>query len=47
MGSLFIFCRGSGIGILVDMKVHVLETLMQKEGLTLEEAVRREFGFEI
>jgi hypothetical protein len=31
----------------VDVKVHELETLMRKEGLTLEEAVRREFGLEI
>jgi len=32
---------------LVDVKVHELETLMRVQGLTLEEAVRREFGCEI
>jgi len=31
----------------VDVKVYELETLIRMEGLTLEEAVRREFALEI
>lgn len=41
------FLRGFWYRFLVDVKVHELETLMRVQGLTLEEAVRREFGYEI
>ena len=39
--------QGFWYRFLVDVKVHELETLMRAQGLTLEEAVRREFGYEI
>jgi glycosyltransferase involved in cell wall biosynthesis len=46
-GFAFHFLQGFWYRFLVDVKVHELETLMQVQGLTLEEAVRREFGYEI
>jgi glycosyltransferase involved in cell wall biosynthesis len=46
-GFAFHFLQGFWYRFLVDVKVHELETLMRSQGLTLEEAVRREFGFEI
>lgn len=46
-GIAFHFLQGFWYRFLVDVKVHELETLMRKGGLTLEEAVRREFEFEI
>jgi len=46
-GFAFHFLQGFWYRFLVDVKVHELETLMRVQGLTLEEAVRREFGYEI
>jgi len=46
-GFAFHFLQGFWYRFLVDVKVHELETLMRMQGLTLEEAVWREFGYEI
>lgn len=46
-GFVFHFLQGFWYRFLVDVKVYELETLMQKEGLSLKQAVRREFGYEI
>lgn len=46
-GLVFHFLQGFWYRFLVDVKVHELETLMRAQRLTLEEAVLREFGFEI
>jgi len=46
-GFAFHFLQGFWYRFLVDVKVHELETLMRVQGLTLEEAVRREFGYKI
>jgi hypothetical protein len=46
-GLAFHFLQGFWYRFLVDVKVHELETLMRAQGLTLEEAVRREFGYVI
>lgn len=46
-GFAFHFLQGFWYRFLVDVKVYELETLMRSQGLSLEEAVRREFGYEI
>jgi glycosyltransferase involved in cell wall biosynthesis len=46
-GLAFHFLQGFWYRFLVDVKVHELEALMQTRGLTLAQAVRQEFGFEI
>ena len=46
-GLAFHFLQGLWYRFLVDVKVHELETLMREQGLTLEQAVKQEFGYEI
>jgi glycosyltransferase involved in cell wall biosynthesis len=46
-GLTFHCLQGFWYRFLVDVKVHELETLMQAQGLTLAQAVRQEFGYEI
>jgi glycosyltransferase involved in cell wall biosynthesis len=46
-GLAFHFLQGFWYRFLVDVKVHELETLIRVQGLTLEEAVKQEFGYEI
>lgn len=46
-GFAFHFLQGFWYRFLVDVKVHELETLMRVQGLTLAQAVRQEFGYEI
>ncbi len=46
-GFAFHFLQGFWYRFLVDVKVHELETVMRSQGLTLAQAVRQEFGFEI
>lgn len=46
-GFAFHFLQGFWYRFLVDVKVHELETLMRVQGLTLEQAVKQEFGYEI
>jgi hypothetical protein len=46
-GLTFHFLQGFWYRFLVDVKVHELETLMQTQRLTLAQAVRQEFGYEI
>lgn len=46
-GLAFHFLQGFWYRFLVDVKVHELETLMQSKGLSLEQAVKQEFGYEI
>jgi glycosyltransferase involved in cell wall biosynthesis len=46
-GLAFHFLQGFWYRFLVDVKVHELETLMQRERLTLAQAVQQEFGYQI
>lgn len=46
-GLAFHFLQGFWYRFLVDVKVHELETLMKSKGMSLEQAVRQEFGYEI
>jgi glycosyltransferase involved in cell wall biosynthesis len=46
-GLVFHFLQGFWYRFLVDVKVHELETLMKERQLTLQQAVREEFGYEI
>jgi hypothetical protein len=46
-GFAFHFLRGFWCRFLVDVKLHGLRALMPTEGLTLQDAVRQEFGYEI
>jgi hypothetical protein len=46
-GIVFHFLQGFWYRFLVDVKVHELKTLMKTQNLTLEQAVRQEFGYEI
>ena len=46
-GFAFHFLQGFWYRFLVDVKVHELEALMKSQNLTVEQAVRREFGYKI
>lgn len=46
-GLAFHFLQGFWYRFLVDVKVRELEALMKSQSLTLEQAVRQEFGYEI
>lgn len=46
-GLAFHFLQGFWYRFLVDVKVHELETLMKSKGMSLEQVVRQEFGYEI
>lgn len=46
-GFAFHFLQGFWYRFLVDVKVYELETLMRSKGMSLEQAVKQEFGFEI
>lgn len=46
-GFVFHFLQGFWYRFLVDVKVYELEMLMRSKGMSLEQAVKQEFGFEI